>query len=166
MIEEVSRRTFLKVLGAAIATPIIARVALDPTIQIPGIQRIHAVTKADLATDARFANAIFTPGNFRGACDLIQVAITRHLPQGVNFEVRAVPLPIEMMRRYVRYGRSGYAVVWVTDASMQRPDFLHADAEPYYGTEYFQLGRARTGEGILLGSTSFHGWVTGIPAAL
>lgn len=144
-----NRRSFLKVALATIATPIIARAALVPEVLIPGIERVtRDLTPRDLDRDVRFANAIFTPGNFPAACDIISSTIALHLPPGVNYEVRAVPLAKEVMRRYVKYGRSGYACVWVTEASMQRSDFLGPvralDTVSRGNDEFLRLARGRT----------------------
>lgn len=153
MIEIVTRRSFLKIVMATMATPIIAKVALSPGLILPGIERVQEITKADLATDARFANAVFTPGNFPAACEIMEMNVLQRLPPKTFYEVRAVPLSRALMDRYVGYKRGGYAVLWVADGSMQRPEFLR---QPPYGErvhtgrdEYLLIGRGITGGELL-----------------
>lgn len=147
MIDAVSRRGFLKVVVASIATPVIARIALaggEPS----GVLRVGGATKAEVASAARFANAIFTPGNFSAACSVIEMNALTRLPPGTGYEVRAVQLAAHEVSRFVRYGRSAYAIVWITEAQMQGKEWREqvAAASPlFHSVDHLVLARGVTG---------------------
>lgn len=152
-----TRRSFLKIASAVIATPIIARAALLPNLSVPGISRVPEVTRAQVFSgSARFANAVFTPGNIWGARELIQMQVIEHLPYDTRYEIRAVPLDHEDMKRESSWSlrRSGYAVLWVTDANMQSrwdesvPVFksFYDRTLPAEPPDYWLLGRFVTGQ--------------------
>lgn len=153
----ITRRTFLKIASSVvIATPIIARAALTPTLKVPGIARVDGVTRRQVFSgSARFANAVFTPGNIAGARELIQMQVVEHLPYDTRYEIRAVPLDHEEMKRESSWAlrTNGYAVLWVTDAHMQSQWDDSVPLATYHyppsigrAADYWLLGRFVTGQ--------------------
>ena len=108
---ELDRRSFLKILTASIAVPIIARAVLQPRLAIPGVERVQAY-----AGEARYANAIFSPGTCWTFVDLLQSNIATKVPYGTDYSIIAVSLSGEEMDRESqgRYRRPCYASMWVT----------------------------------------------------
>lgn len=166
-----NRRSFLKIVSATIALPVIAKAAVFPKLIIPGIERVDGITPRDLDTDARFANAIFTPGAFDSVRELVQINAASKLPHGTVYAIKAVHLTNAEIRRYVKYGRDGYAVMWETGrwAMGAKPDTewlpgqlahpMHVEdfTTDLHGKKtvtgrYVDLGRFRTGDPIISGS--------------
>jgi hypothetical protein len=138
-----NRRGFLKILTAAIAAPVIARVALVPELIVPGVERVvEPVTKAVLMSgEARFANAAFTFGDaFTTITEAFKISTLKVLPPGTVYQVRRVWLDAHQLYRNVgraANNRPGWAVLWVTDAQMQA-----GAAKDLDGSEFMGLYRA------------------------
>lgn len=145
-----TRRGFLQIASAAIATPVIAHAALTRII-VPGISEVEAVTRGQiLSGNARYANAIFTPGQVALAAVLIHQQASLRLPHGTRCEIRAVPLTADQMSAESRhiYRRNGYAVLWVADAGIQSGTW---DRE----TDFYRVGTFVTGDPVPSGAGAY-----------
>lgn len=148
---ELSRRSFLKIAIATIATPVIARAAIT-NILLPGMERIDQVKPRDLAEDVRFANAFYTPAVTYDAAKACEDNVCRFLPHGTAYELRAVRLSAGQAYNRIGYGRNAYALMWVVAPAMQHN---REWVEPYdlteperRNSEYIRLGRSHAGTGL------------------
>lgn len=149
---ELSRRSFLKIAIATIATPVIARAAIT-NILVPGIERVEAIKPRDLAEEARFANAIYSPAISATVAMECENNLQRLLPYGTAYELRAVRLTADQAYNRIGYGRNAYAMLWVVAPAMQH---VEGWDEPYnsqdlsrIGREYVRLARSHAGTPIV-----------------
>jgi hypothetical protein len=132
-----SRRGFLKLLSAAIATPVIAKLSMDDSLALPAkVEAVEviepAIVRSGAASFAR-ANRIYCmPGMVGQLSDHIRSSAMASLPGGTHFQIRAVPMSWEDRGRAgVRgNGKNGVALVWVSES----------DVTPY-DSEYELVGR-------------------------
>jgi hypothetical protein len=115
-----NRRDFLKISSAVIAMPVIARASVFPGLIVPGITRVPEISKRDfLRGDARFADAIFSPGMGWSPHSLVSSRACLALPYSTRYEVRCIDLTRDEMMSLCGYKRDGVAVMWVSDVGMQ-----------------------------------------------
>lgn len=119
-----NRREFLRIaLPTAIATPIIAKAIMIPDFSVPGFSFVDEISRADLDSRVRFANAIYTPGNFDYAHRELYSRASAVLPPGTWIDVRAVPFSAPRMKQtQCGLKRDGYAVLWLTGTDSLKED--------------------------------------------
>lgn len=122
------RRGFLKLLSATIATPLIAKAAMEPELIIPGIERVAVIEpKLITAQSVHFARSVLTPGGEIGTiAQALSDRICLHVPRGTFYQLRAVPVAGWEVQRHLsqgggssKYARPAYAVMWVTAADVK-----------------------------------------------
>jgi len=127
-----SRRGFLKLMTATIATPVIAKLSiasqLDEGLVLPdkieAVQVIEPkIIQSGAASYAR-ANRIYCmPGMVGQLSDHIKAAAMGALPGGTHFQVRAVPMTgADLGRARVRRGPAGVALMWITESDVTPTD--------------------------------------------
>lgn len=128
-----TRRGFLKLMSAAIATPVIARLSLEAQdtglITLPDkvelVQTIEpAIVQSGAASFAR-ANRIYCmPGMVGQLSDHVRVAAMSALPGGTHFQIRAVPMTGEDRGRagVRRNSQAGVALMWVSESDVTPND--------------------------------------------
>ena len=126
-----SRRGFLKLLSAAIATPVIAKLSMDDSLALPAkVEAVEviepAIVRSGAASFAR-ANRIFCmPGMVGQLSDHVRAAAMGALPGGTHFQVRAVSITGEEYRqiwsRPGQRGARGVALLWVSESDVTPED--------------------------------------------
>lgn len=128
-----SRRGFLKLLTASIATPVIAKLSIaqqdDGLIALPDkvelVQTIEpTIVQSGAASFAR-ANRIYCmPGMIGQLYEGVKVAAYQALPGGTHFQIRAVPMTgADRGRAGVRRNsQSGVALLWVSESDVTPND--------------------------------------------
>lgn len=152
-----TRRSFLKLLTTAIATPIIAKVSAglilpEAELALPkGIEIVHEMPKDPFKVAAGFAEGYFSMGGPPTSFyDHILTKASMSLPYGVRFELRGVPMSADEMSMAGAPGhRHGYQVLWITEDWMQQdPQF--PTSRRYLQSEYGSLNPHERGSDLLL----------------
>lgn len=123
-----SRRGFLQLMTAAIATPVIAKLSMDSELILPpGVQEVAkiepAIVHSGAASFAR-ANRIYCmPGMVGQLSDHVRSAAMASLPGGTHFQVRAVRMGSDdRYKAGVRGGANGMALMWVSESDVTPND--------------------------------------------
>lgn len=124
-----SRRGFLKLLSAAIATPVIAKLSMDSELVLPpSIQEVEVIeptiVQSGAASFAR-ANRIYCmPGMVDQLSSHIRSNAMASLPGGTHFQIRSVRMNREDRGRAgIRgNGQAGVALLWVSESDVTPND--------------------------------------------